>query len=192
MTKIYITDLEAYNSGHLIGDWIELPLRPHELYAEVRSILIKGKRTCKSIHHHEEIFITDFECDYKDIGEYDDVFKLNELAEQMEELDEDTQDKLKALEEAHGENYYKDLDSKLEVIEGAFGMVIDGVSSDYELARKLEYTNGYEDELYQILGCSHEAYEQLSSFIRTDDIAHTIDTEFHFVYVNNTAFEVVA
>ncbi len=190
--KIYITDLEAYNSGHLIGDWVELPLRPHELYAEIRSILIKGKRACKSSHHHEEIFITDFECSYKDIGEYDDVFKLNETAEQMEELDEDTISKIEALEEAHGSNYYKTIDDKLEAIEEAFGMVIEGVSSDYELARKLEYTIGYDDELNHILGCTQEAYEQLSSFIRTDDIAHTIDTEFTFVYVNNTAYEVVA
>ena len=95
--KIYITDLEAYNSGHLIGEWLELPLRPHELYAETRSILNKGKRTCKSSHHHEEIFITDYECDYKQIEEYDDVFKLNKLAEQMAELEEHEQTAVKLM-----------------------------------------------------------------------------------------------
>ena len=40
--------------------------------------------------------------------------------------------------------------------------------------------------------CHEEAYEQLSSYIRTDDIAHTIDTEWSFAYVNNTAYEIYA
>ena len=29
--KIYLTDLKAYNSGHLVGEWINLPIEEIEL-----------------------------------------------------------------------------------------------------------------------------------------------------------------
>ena len=27
--KIYLTDLKAYNSGHLVGEWINLPIEQY-------------------------------------------------------------------------------------------------------------------------------------------------------------------
>ncbi len=188
--RIYLTDLAAYNEGYLIGEWIELPC--DDLEDKVKTILKRGDEACLSFVDHEEYFITDWECDYKDIGEYDDIHALNELAETMEELDEDTLNKIQALKAYHGENYYNNIEDAIKALDDSLGMVIEGVSSDYELAKKLEYEIGYDDELYRVLGCTAKAYEQLSSYIHTDDIASTIDTEFSFAYVGNTAYEIYA
>ena len=51
--KVYITDLEAYNKGHLIGRWVELPM-DRDLLAEcVEDILYEGRKACNDSHHHE-------------------------------------------------------------------------------------------------------------------------------------------
>lgn len=114
-----------------------------------------------------------------------------EEAVQYLELEEDIRDRLEAFVDYHGYSYFNSLDDALEKLEDGIGMTVNGVSNSRELAKALEYELGYEEELYQVLGCTKEAYEQLSSFIRTDDVAYTIDQEFSFYYVNNTAYEVL-
>lgn len=83
--EIYITDLAAYNNGHLIGEWVSLPMDTDDLQAKITEILVIGAEVCEDAEH-EEIFITDFECDFMEIGEYADPFQLNEIAEQAENL----------------------------------------------------------------------------------------------------------
>jgi len=85
--RIYITDLAAYNQGHLIGEWVTLPMSQEELTSKVDAILNEGAVVCEE-QKHEEIFITDYECDYISINEYDNIQKLNEMAEQIETLSE--------------------------------------------------------------------------------------------------------
>ncbi|WP_295022709.1 antirestriction protein ArdA [Sulfurimonas sp.] len=85
MIKTYITDLAAYNNGHLIGEWVALPMDEDDLRAKITQILATGAQVCED-DEHEEIFITDFECDFMEIGEYSDPFQLNEIAEQAENL----------------------------------------------------------------------------------------------------------
>jgi len=84
--KIYITNLDKYNNGQLEGKWITLPLSNFD--TEFEDIL-------KEIGNPEEYFITDFECDYYNIDEYEDIEELNDLAEYYEGLDEHDQIKLK-------------------------------------------------------------------------------------------------
>lgn len=92
MLKIYITDLAAYNSGRLIGEWIDLPC--NDLAAEIQTVLSEGQRVCGDVLPHEEFFITDFEWDDDGIGkacsvsEYSDPHKLNEIAEELSNLEE--------------------------------------------------------------------------------------------------------
>ncbi len=86
--KIYITDLEAYNNGHLVGKWHELPMNEDLLAESIENVLNAGKTTCNSTHYHEEVFITDYEAVIS-IGEYDDIYKLNEVAEILEEYSEE-------------------------------------------------------------------------------------------------------
>ena len=93
--RIYITDLSAYIEGTLSGAWISLPLTKEELSTAVYEVL-RGGELASGSEPHEEIFITDYEAEIV-IDEYDDIYRLNELAEAMEEFNDDDLLKLKFL-----------------------------------------------------------------------------------------------
>ena len=117
---------------------------------------------------------------------------IDYTAEEIEEnYTQEEIDKVEAITLYHGDYYYNTFEEALEATEDSILSTVKGVSNDYELARKLEYETGYEELLYKILGCTEEAYNSLSQYIHTDDIAHTIDVEFYFSYVNGTAYEVL-
>jgi hypothetical protein len=40
--RVYITDLEAYNNGYLVGDWYELPMGEEELSTAIAEVLNNG------------------------------------------------------------------------------------------------------------------------------------------------------
>lgn len=93
--EIYLTDLQAYNEGHLVGRWLKLPLGEFELAQALSEVLNEGE-TISGTEEHEEYFITDYEAEIA-IDEYDDIYKLNELSEAMENYDADDYLKLKLL-----------------------------------------------------------------------------------------------
>lgn len=74
--KIYITNLTQYNAGRLISKWLELPCSEEELQDAISRIACNG----------EEYFITDSEGIPSDVGEYDNLYRLNEKLELYEEL----------------------------------------------------------------------------------------------------------
>lgn len=83
--KGYITNLGKYNEGELIGEWIEFPIDEDELEEVYERIQIG--------EDYEEIFFTDWEYDYDfGFGEYENINRINELAERLESLC-DEQDK---------------------------------------------------------------------------------------------------
>ena len=86
--EIYITDLAAYNNGHLIGEWVSLPMSKNDLNLKISEILLRGTEVCNKDEIHEEFFITDYECDFMEIGEYDDVYNLNDIAAKMERMND--------------------------------------------------------------------------------------------------------
>ena len=86
MLKIFLTDLEAYNSGHLRGEFLTLPMEAEELEARIKEILKYG----------EEYFITDYE--FEDIElfkveEYSNPYELNRKVALIEESIEPHQHK---------------------------------------------------------------------------------------------------
>ena len=87
--KIYITDLDAYNNGCLVGVWCELPMDTKKLDDTIDKMLKKGREACKDGSYHDETLITDFECDYMEVDEYCDIDRLNDIAEIMEQKSED-------------------------------------------------------------------------------------------------------
>lgn len=89
MMKIYLTNLGKYNEGELIGEWVELPVSQEELQKVFERIGINEE--------YEEYFITDYECDFYEVGEYENLDTLNEIAERIEELDEEEGKVVKAL-----------------------------------------------------------------------------------------------
>ena len=88
MLKIFLTNLGKYNEGLLVGRWVELPC--YDLEAELEAIGVGAVP-------YEEYFITDYESDFGiEVGEYDNIDELNELAEELEALDECEQEAVKA------------------------------------------------------------------------------------------------
>lgn len=79
--NVFITNLGKYNEGELVGKWVELPCE--DLEAELEEIGVKSGTL------YEEYFITDFENDVDfHVGEYDRLEELNELAEELQSIDD--------------------------------------------------------------------------------------------------------
>lgn len=76
MFRIFLTNLGKYNEGELVGKWIDLPV--YDDFADAfRSIEINEQ--------YEEWFITDYESDLCiSVGEYDNIYELNEMAEELD------------------------------------------------------------------------------------------------------------
>ena len=89
MMNIYLTNLGKYNEGELIGEWVSLPISKEDLQEVFERIGINEE--------YEEYFITDYECDFYEVGEYENLDTLNEIAERIEELDEEESKVVKAL-----------------------------------------------------------------------------------------------
>lgn len=99
--RAFVTNLGAYNSGELIGEWADFPINDDDLGAlmhrigvvkdyspEERSKIPEAIRSLAS----EELFLTDWETDFPAlhdaIGEYTSIKSLNDIAEELEDLDE--------------------------------------------------------------------------------------------------------
>lgn len=87
--KIFLTNLGKYNEGELVGEWVELPVSQEELQEVFERIGINEE--------YEEYFITDHECDLYEVGEYENIDKLNDIAQRIKELGEEESNVVKAL-----------------------------------------------------------------------------------------------
>lgn len=126
--KGFITNLGKYNEGELIGKWIEFPIDEDDLNEVFKEI---------GLNHYdddmndvdtgyEEYFFTDWECDFEhNLGEYEDIDSANELAERLQEW-EDEDDKFAAACEYEGIRYV--LNSEPDE-----WMLLSGVDNDYDL-----------------------------------------------------------
>lgn len=91
--KGYITNLGKYNEGKLIGEWITFPIDDEELNEVFKRIGLNhyNEDMDDVITGYEEYFFTDWDCDFdNNFGEYESIDKINELAEKLQEWDEDT------------------------------------------------------------------------------------------------------
>ncbi|WP_458699927.1 antirestriction protein ArdA [Sulfurospirillum sp. 1307] len=166
MLKIFLTDLQAYNEGHLVGKWINLPLTPFELSQALSEVLSEGE-TISQTSNHEEWFITDYEwedLEFFEVYEYEDIYKLNADMGQLAVLDKD---KLKAIAFLLNEGITIDIQDAIErsedviihqdqsledvaysLLEDCYGVYkLDPIIAnniDYErVARDLEYGGNY-------------------------------------------------
>ena len=104
--RVYLTNLGAYNSGKLIGQWLNLPMSEEDLEKAVKEVL----------GNNEEYFITDYEAPFT-IGEYDNLTELNEFAEEFEDLRDEEKDAIAYLLEYGGyDDKQTALDNRDEVI----------------------------------------------------------------------------
>ena len=80
--KVFITNLGKYNEGELVGKWIDLPCANIE--DELAEIGVEPGST------YEEYFITDYDNSFNyEVGEYESLWDLNELADKLEHVDVD-------------------------------------------------------------------------------------------------------
>ena len=109
--KIALTNLGKYNQGVLDFVWLTLPATDKEIAAAFDKIEVSHDDThyysdgCGHIAtndyygEYEEYFITDYECDFYNIGEYENLETLNEIAETIDGLTDDEAEIVKALME---------------------------------------------------------------------------------------------
>ncbi len=140
-----------------------------------------------------QIYLDDHDGDEMGIS-HCSIIAINSLDEATKLLsyDEEQLDKLKVVSDVCGYNYFGTLDEALEEIENINYIQIEGATSVYDTARKLDFTIGLEDDLYTILGCDANSYEQLGSYITTDNIADLLEREYTVVIASNSAFVILA
>lgn len=107
--KIFLTNLGKYNEGYLIGKWVKLPIPADKLKEVLDEIGINER--------YEEVFISDYETSFEGmsdvISEYTSITALNELAEEIEALFEDEEEKLAAILECE---YCRSIEDVREMI----------------------------------------------------------------------------
>lgn len=79
--KVFVSNLAKYNNGELNGQWTTLPVDNVN-----RDILDKIDLGGDKHGYRDEWFISDYEAPFK-IGENDNLYALNELAEALEDYD---------------------------------------------------------------------------------------------------------
>ena len=106
--RIYIANLGKYNEGYLVGEWIDLPATEEELeelYVRIKAGHYEEGEYKVGYYEngsfYEEVAIHDYESEISglEIGEYDSIDRLNELAEELESKDVDV---IEAIIEAIG------------------------------------------------------------------------------------------
>ena len=112
--EIYITDLASYNSGNLVGEWVSLPMDETDLNTKIQEILQRGSEIDGYGETHEEYFITDLECDYYDVDEYENISTLNKMAQSVENLSNEEKNGVKFLLENHLVNNFEEALEKYE------------------------------------------------------------------------------
>ena len=106
MFRIFLTNLGKYNEGDLVGEWVDLPV-DDDFESVLEDIGINDE--------YEEWFITDYENDYGyEVGEYDNIFELNEIAERLEDLDEDQAQMISAIIDS---GYANDIDEAITMLD---------------------------------------------------------------------------
>ena len=78
--KVFVSNLSKYNNGELNGQWTTLPV--DDVNKDILDKIDLDGSSSKG--YRDEWFISDYEAPFK-IGEYADLYQLNELAEALED-----------------------------------------------------------------------------------------------------------
>ncbi len=104
--EAYITNLEKYNEGELVGETLKFPTTTEEVQGLLKRIGVDGVR-------YEEFFITSFDGDvlglYDYLTEYENLDELNHLACLLSELDQGELEKFD--DETLGRIYVEDMEA---------------------------------------------------------------------------------
>ena len=140
MIEAYITNLEKYNEGKLVGEYLKFPATKEEVQALLSRIGVDGVI-------YEEVFITDYETNLagmQNLGEYENIDELNYLATLLNSMDDWEIEKFEAaaLYDDHSRSV-KDLINLAQNLECY--EYYPGVNDYYDLGRYLIDELGYEE-----------------------------------------------
>ena len=187
MMNIALTNLGKYNEGVLDFVWLTLPATEEEIAKAFDQIQVSHDE----IHYYsngngqaalggadlygeyEESFITDFECDYYDINEYENLDRLNEIAEAVESLNDYDMEIVKALM-SDGYSLEEALDLKDDVM----------VYSDCKDMTDVAYQYAEETGLLDQIPDHLQSYFDFEAFGRDMSFeGHWIETDNGFIEV---------
>ena len=173
MIELCLTNLGKYNEGELIVTRLVLPATTEEIYAAYDEIGVAEGTM------YEETFISDYETDINEleIREFASLDDLNELAEELEKLDEYELEAFGAM-----------LDYGLATDE-ALQKVQDGEYSFYEGCNSMEdvaYQYADETGLLNSIPDDLRCYFDFEAFGRDMDInGHFIETDSGYIEIYN-------
>ena len=177
MLEIYLTDLQSYNEGDLVGDWITLPLADKDLANAISEVLHAGEAISGS-KDHEEYFITDYtwqDVEFFPVDEYDNIYELNAKLQAIEEVDPY---KHKAIAFLLSEGLANDLD---DAINKAEDVIVHQNQTMEDVAYDLI------QECYNI----HELSPIIANHIDYQGIARDLEYDGTYFEVGNDVFEYV-
>ncbi len=177
MLRIYLTDLQAYNEGHLVGKWIELPISPNKLSQAISEVLSEGE-SISGTEHHEEWFITDYEWDEVEVFEVDEYADLTELCKRLERLETLEADQHMAVAFLLAEGLANDFD---DAVVKAADVMIHKNKEMVDIAYDLIQDN------YSI----HELSPIIAKHIDYEGIASELEEDGTYWEVNNDVFKYV-
>ena len=175
MFKIYLTNLGKYNEGELIGEWVDLPTTDDEL-EEAKTRIGISDEPDENGNYYEEYFITDYENDYGyKVDEYESLDDLNEIAEQLEDLDEEQRDAV----HAYTECMYDDIDKAVEAV----------TNGDYRVYYDCNDMADVAYEVVQECGYLDQMPENLRNYFDYEAFGRDLDIEGTFTYYNGNYYE---
>lgn len=178
MLKVFITNLGMYNEGILCGEWIELPIEEEDLNEVLDKIKIchenengEEVKYYDSVGNpYEEYFFTDFETDIDglEIPEHISFEDLNEMAEEINCLDEEEQEVLSGLLKDGGYSY----EDAISIINNQQYCVFYNCFDMSEVAEQVVEQCGYLDEMP----------EHLRSYFDYEAFGRDLEIEGDYVY----------
>lgn len=166
MLKIYVTNLSKYNEGALVGEWVNLPCEGLE------EVLDKISNNGK-----DELFISDYETDISGlkVAEYKDILQLNEIAEEIDNFD----DEEVIIFQAYLDQYANDIEQALEEVR----------QGNYTI---YENCDNMEDVAYQAVnesGLLDGVPEQVKMYFDYEAYGRDMDINRTFIQIDNSFVE---
>lgn len=150
--SIWLSSLEAYNSGYLVGRWVSLPTDEDALQKAIDIVTQNGQH---------DYFIADRDGYFSDlVKEYTDPLKLNESMAEIEDLDVDTWETISFLVEDGGYD-----------LTGA----IDGYEAVYSFDSWEDAINDYIENSIRPHIPNGKTWDYIEQFIDRDEVKNRIE-----------------
>lgn len=167
--KGFITNAGKYNEGHLLGEWITFPINNDELNEVLERIGINEE--------YEEYFFTDWECDFDlEFSEYEAIEDVNEIAEQLENLDEHELEVVQACIEDG-----RDFDDAIDIVE----------NGNYSIYYDCEDMEDVAIEVIEACGYLQNVPDTVARYFDYEAFGRDLDIEGYFYFINGNCIELL-